>query len=67
MSATYRIDPDAGVVYSVAYGMARMFQILTSACPHELEIFRDLDHARRWLGVATDSAAPAGHPPDSRT
>lgn len=40
------------VASDVAFGMARMYQILTDASPDELEVFRDLDEALRWLGVA---------------
>ena len=44
------------VANDVAFGMARMYQILTEVSPDELEVFRDLDEALRWLGVAEAKA-----------
>ena len=35
----------------VAYGMARMYQTMMDGSPVEVEVFRDLQEARRWLGV----------------
>lgn len=40
----------------LVFGMARMYQILTETSPDEVEIFRDLDEALRWLGVADAKA-----------
>jgi hypothetical protein len=34
-----------------AYGMGRMFSILGSFSRVEIEIFRDMDDAREWLGL----------------
>ena len=39
------------VADDVAFGMARMYQILTSDHAHDLTVFRDLDEARAWLGL----------------
>jgi len=33
------------------YGMARMFERLRGGRPDELRVFRDIDEARRWLGL----------------
>jgi len=40
----------------VVFGMARMYQILTETSPDEFEVFRDLDEALKWLGVADEKA-----------
>ena len=40
------------VTCDVVFGMARMYQILTDESPDELEIFRKLDDALQWLGIA---------------
>lgn len=40
----------------VVFGMARMYQILTESSPDEFEVFRDLDEALKWLGVADEKA-----------
>ncbi|OAI47559.1 hypothetical protein AYO43_04275 [Nitrospira sp. SCGC AG-212-E16] len=34
------------------FGMARMSQLLTDESPDELQIFRKLDDALQWLGIA---------------
>ncbi|HWZ85220.1 MAG TPA: hypothetical protein VN032_03410 [Thermoanaerobaculia bacterium] len=39
----------------VAYGMARMFQILRTT-PDEIFVFRDMDAALLWLGMAESKA-----------
>ena len=39
------------VASNVAYGMARMFEILRDPEPDTVEVFRDLAEARRWLGL----------------
>jgi len=39
------------VTDDVAFGMARMYQILTSDHAHDLTVFRDLAEARAWLGL----------------
>ena len=36
----------------VAYGMARMYQIMRSDAADEVEVFRDIDSALEWLGLA---------------
>lgn len=36
----------------VAFGMARMYQIMRDDSPDEVEIFRDLDRALEWLRLA---------------
>ena len=40
------------VASEVAFGMARMFQIIREDAPEEVRVFRDIDEARRWLGLA---------------
>jgi hypothetical protein len=35
----------------LAFGMARMYQIRRSSAPDEVEVFRDVNEARRWLGL----------------
>jgi len=40
----------------VAYGMARMYQIMREDAPDEVEVFRDIDAALEWLGVAAAKA-----------
>lgn len=36
----------------VLYGVTRMFQILAEdRLPHTIEVFRELDEAKAWLGV----------------
>jgi len=55
----------------VVFGLARMYQMLTESSPDEVEIFRDLDEALRWLGVADAKAellrsmSEAPHLPES--
>jgi hypothetical protein len=44
------------VTCDVAYGMARMYQILREGSLDELEIFRELDDALQWLGIAEAKA-----------
>ena len=39
------------VTSDVLFGMARMYQILRDEPTDELEIFRTLDDALRWLGI----------------
>jgi len=39
------------VTSDVLFGMARMYQILRDEPTDELEIFRTLDDAIRWLGI----------------
>ena len=34
------------------FGMARMYQLLTDDSPDELQIFRKMDDALQWLGIA---------------
>ncbi len=31
------------------YGMARMYHLIRSGAPHEIEVFRAQDEALRWL------------------
>jgi hypothetical protein len=44
------------VTNDVVYGMARMYQILRDESPDELEIFRKMDGALQWLGIADAKA-----------
>lgn len=44
------------VTNDVVYGMARMYQILRDESPDELEIFRKMDGALQWLGIADEKA-----------
>ena len=39
------------VADEVVYGMARMYDSLTSHQPHDLIIFKELAKARAWLGL----------------
>ena len=39
------------VVSNVAFGMARMFQIVREDAREEVRVFRDIDEARGWLGL----------------
>ena len=39
------------VADDVVYGMARMYDSLTSHQPHDLTLFRDMAAARAWLGI----------------
>jgi len=41
----------------VAFGLTRMFEMLRDDSPDEIRIFRNIDDARRWLGLP---ARPAG-------
>jgi hypothetical protein len=41
------------VTSDVLFGMARMYQILREEPTDELEVFRKLDDALRWLGIFT--------------
>ena len=41
----------------VAFGMARMFQILQDESVADVEIFRELDDALAWLGLTDAKAA----------
>ena len=36
----------------IVYGMARMFQIMRDESPDDIQVFRDLDAALEWLGIA---------------
>ncbi len=40
------------ITSDVVFGMARMYQILSDDSPHELQIFRKIDDALRWLCIA---------------
>jgi hypothetical protein len=40
-----------GAPKDVAYGLARMFQILHDDAPEDLQIFRSLEEAEAWLGL----------------
>jgi hypothetical protein len=37
---------------SHVFGMARMYEILSSDTPEQIVVFRDYDEAERWLGVS---------------
>ena len=39
-----------------AYGMGRMYQLLSDATPDVVELFRALEPALEWLGLAKDDA-----------
>jgi hypothetical protein len=41
----------------VAYGMARMFQIMREDSPDELNVFRGFSSALDWLGLAHEEAS----------
>jgi hypothetical protein len=43
------------VASDVAYGMARMLQLLADAAPEQFLVTKDYDEACRWLGVAPDA------------
>ena len=48
----------------VVFGVARMFETLTSGSAHVLRLFRDHDAAMRWLGLQdSQPAQPAPDPP----
>ena len=40
------------VTSDVVFGMARMYQLLRDESPDELQIFRKVDDALQWLGIA---------------
>jgi hypothetical protein len=40
------------ITSDVVFGMARMYQILSDDSPDELQIFRKIDDALRWLWIA---------------
>jgi hypothetical protein len=40
------------ITSDVVFGMARMYQILSDESPDELQIFRKMDDALQWLGIA---------------
>ena len=44
------------VTNNVAFGMAPMYQILSDESPDELQIFRKMDNALQWLGIADAKA-----------
>lgn len=44
------------VTCDVAFGMARMYQILADESPDELQIFRKMDNALQWLWIADAKA-----------
>jgi hypothetical protein len=44
------------VTNDVVFGMARMYQILSDESPDELQIFRKMDDALQWLGIADAKA-----------
>ena len=50
------------VAGDLQYGMARMTQILAERNPAELQIFRDLDEAYRWLGLEDKATSQAPTP-----
>ena len=41
------------VSQDLAFGMARMYQMLTEAHVPSVQIFRDLDQAKAWLGLSS--------------
>lgn len=38
----------------VIYGMMRMYQIIREEAPYEIQIFREMNEARRWLGLTPE-------------
>ncbi|HEX6042143.1 hypothetical protein, partial [Longimicrobium sp.] len=45
------------------YGLARMYQMAADRDDENMQVFRDLGQARRWLGIdALDEPAPAADP-----
>ena len=44
------------ITNDVLFGMARMYQILKDESPDELQIFRNMDDALQWLGLADAKA-----------
>jgi hypothetical protein len=44
------------ITNDVLFGMARMYQILKDESPDELQIFRNMDDAIQWLGLADTKA-----------
>jgi hypothetical protein len=40
----------------VIFGMTRMFQAFSEQSSIEVEIFEDIDEARRWLGIGGENA-----------
>ena len=35
----------------VIYGLSRMFEMLRHDSPEEIRVFRNIDEAKRWLGI----------------
>jgi hypothetical protein len=35
----------------VAFGLARMFELLTDQRPHDFRVFTTMPDARQWLGL----------------
>lgn len=44
------------ITNDVLFGMARMYQILKDESPDELQIFRNMEDALQWLGLADAKA-----------
>jgi hypothetical protein len=44
------------ITNDVLFGMARMYQLLKDESPDELQIFRNMDEALQWLGLADAKA-----------
>ena len=44
------------VTSDVVFGMARMYQILLEESSYKFEIFREVDQAFQWLGIAEAKA-----------
>lgn len=51
------------VASEVAYGLARMGEAHAAELGGDLQIFREMDSARRWLREVLAPAVPSGPPP----
>jgi hypothetical protein len=51
------------VSHGVAYGMARMYQMMTEETVAGVGIFRDVDAATSWLGISGEPACGPELPP----
>jgi hypothetical protein len=46
------------VTADVAFGMARMFEMLRGDALDEIRVFRNIDDARAWLGLPAEESPP---------
>jgi len=42
---------------SLAYGLSRMYDGVVYSEKYEINVFNDIDEARQWLGLETDTPA----------